>query len=138
MSESILLVDDEEGIRKVLGITLADAGYRVTTAADGEEAMRRFAEERPDIVLTDIKMPGMSGLELLESIKSRDSEVEVIMLTGHGDMELAIQSLKRDATDFITKPINDDVLDIALGRARERITMRRRLREYTEITPYKV
>lgn len=132
MSESILLVDDEEGIRKVLGITLADAGYRVTTAADGEEAMRRFAEERPDIVLTDIKMPGMSGLELLESIKSRDSEVEVIMLTGHGDMELAIQSLKRDATDFITKPINDDVLDIALGRARERITMRRRLREYTE------
>lgn len=103
MSESILLVDDEEGIRKVLGITLADAGYRVTTAADGEEAMRRFAEERPDIVLTDIKMPGMSGLELLESIKSRDSEVEVIMLTGHGDMELAIQSLKRDATDFIDR-----------------------------------
>ncbi|EGY24770.1 sensory box protein [Desulfovibrio sp. A2] len=132
MGESILLVDDEEGIRTVLGIALADAGYHVTTAASGEEALARFAEHKPDIVLTDIKMPGLSGLDLLERLKAADPEVEVIMLTGHGDMDLAIQSLKRDATDFLTKPVNDDMLEVALRRARERIDMRRRLRGYTE------
>lgn len=132
MGESILLVDDEEGIRTVLGISLADAGYHVTTAASGEEALARFAEHKPDIVLTDIKMPGLSGLDLLERLKAADPEVEVIMLTGHGDMDLAIQSLKRDATDFLTKPVNDDMLEVALRRARERIDMRRRLRGYTE------
>ena len=132
MGASILLVDDEEGIRTVLGISLADAGYHVTTAASGEEALARFAERKPDIVLTDIKMPGLSGLDLLERLKAADPEVEVIMLTGHGDMGLAIQSLKRDATDFLTKPVNDDMLEVALRRARERIDMRRRLRGYTE------
>ncbi len=132
MSESILLVDDEEGIRKVLGLSLAEDGYDVITAVDGEDALRAFAERNPDIVLTDIKMPGIGGLELLKRLKAANPEVEVIMLTGHGDMELAIESLKNDATDFITKPINDDVLEIALKRARERIAMRRRLREHTE------
>lgn len=132
MDESILLVDDEEGIRTVLGLSLMDLGYVVTTAGDGEEALRLFREQRRDIVLTDIKMPGLSGLDVLEQLKGMDPEVEVIMLTGHGDMDLAIQSLKRDATDFITKPVNSDVLDIALGRARERITMRRKLRAYTD------
>lgn len=132
MGASILLVDDEEGIRTVLGISLADAGYAVTTAASGEEALARFAERKPDIVLTDIKMPGLSGLDLLERLKAADPEVEVIMLTGHGDMDLAIQSLKRDATDFLTKPVNDDMLEVALRRAEERISMRHRLRGYTE------
>lgn len=132
MGASILLVDDEEGIRTVLGISLADAGYHVTTAASGEEALARFAERRPDIVLTDIKMPGLSGLDLLERIKAADPDVEVIMLTGHGDMDLAIQSLKRDATDFLTKPVNDDMLEVALRRAGERMSMRSRLRGYTE------
>ncbi len=132
MGASILLVDDEEGIRTVLGISLADAGYHVTTAASGEEALARFAERRPDIVLTDIKMPGLSGLDLLERIKATDPDVEVIMLTGHGDMDLAIQSLKRDATDFLTKPVNDDMLEVALRRAGERMSMRSRLRGYTE------
>lgn len=132
MSESILLVDDEEGIRTVLGLSLAEDGYDVTTAVDGEDALRVFAERCPAIVLTDIKMPGIGGLELLKRLKAADPEVEVIMLTGHGDMELAIESLKNDATDFITKPINDDALGIALKRAHERIAMRRRLREHTE------
>jgi signal transduction histidine kinase len=127
----ILLVDDEPGIRKVLGITLADGGYSVTTAENGEEALRRFREHRPDVVLTDIKMPDMDGIELLQHIKAESPDTEVVMFTGHGDMELAIKSLKHDATDFVTKPINEDVLEIALKRARERIAMRRQLREYT-------
>ena len=82
MSENkILLVDDEEGIRKVLGISLADSGYEVLSAADGAEALDIFRREYPGIVLTDIKMPGMDGFELLRRIKEKNPEAEVIMIS---------------------------------------------------------
>ncbi|MEJ2724361.1 MAG: response regulator [Deltaproteobacteria bacterium] len=132
MEKKTLLVDDEPGILKVLGISLADRGYRVFTAESGEEALQIFKEELPAIVLTDIKMPGMDGIDLLRKIKEKSPDTEVIMITGHGDMELAIQSLKHAASDFITKPIDDDALDIALKRAAEKITVREKLDEYTE------
>ena len=132
MDKKLLLVDDEEGIRKVLGITLSDAGYIVFTAKNGEEGLQIFRKESPPIVLTDIKMPGMDGIDLLQKIKHEKPDTEVIMITGHGDMDLAIKSLKYQAIDFVTKPINDDILEIALNRAREKIDMRQRLREYTE------
>jgi signal transduction histidine kinase len=132
MDNQILLVDDEEGICKILSISLQDNGYEVFTACSGEDAMDIFFEKNPPIVLTDIKMPGMDGIELLKRIKNENPETEVIMITGHGDMNLAIKSLKHEATDFVTKPINDDALEIALKRAKERILMRRQLREYTE------
>lgn len=132
MDNTILLVDDEAGIRKVLGISLQDSGYDVHTAESARAALQLFEEIAPPIVLTDIKMPDMDGIELLRRIKKINPDTEVIMFTGHGDMGLAIKSLKNDATDFVTKPINDEVLEIALKRARERISMRSRLREYTE------
>ena len=132
MAEKILLVDDEEGIRKVLGISLTDSGYQVITAKNGEEALEIFKKEPVPIVLTDIKMPGMDGIDLLKEIKKDSPDTEVIMITGHGEMELAIQSLKFDATDFITKPINDDALEIAMKRAKERIALKNKVREYTE------
>lgn len=132
MDETILLVDDEEGIRKVLGISLADSGYKVLTAGSGEEALQLFQKTKPPIVLTDIKMPGMNGLELLQAIKRQSPDTEVIMITGHGDIDLAISSLKHEAADFITKPINDEILEIALKRVREKISMKRRLKDYTE------
>jgi signal transduction histidine kinase/FixJ family two-component response regulator len=132
MDNTLLLVDDEEDIREVLGMLLADFGYRVLTAENGEEALRVFRKERPPIVLSDIKMPIMDGIDLLRAIKREDAETEVIMVTGHGDMDLAIESLKLEATDFITKPINEDALEIALKRANERISMRKQLRAYTE------
>ncbi|MCK8600943.1 sensor histidine kinase [Desulfoferrobacter suflitae] len=132
MKDTILLVDDEEGIRKVLSISLADSGYDVLTASNGEEALGIFRTRRPPLVLTDIKMPGMDGVELLRKIKQESPDTEVIMITGHGDMGLAIRSLQFDAADFVTKPINDEALEIALRRARERIWMRDKLREYTE------
>lgn len=128
----ILLVDDEDGIRRVLGLSLSDEGYPVETAANADEALAALKRNRPDIVLTDIKMPGKSGLELLAEIKALDRDIEVIMLTGHGDLDLAIQSLKLEATDFLTKPLNDELLDFALRRARERIEMRHELKEYSE------
>jgi PAS domain S-box-containing protein len=132
MDKRILLVDDEEGIRKVLGIALADVGYEVLTACDGKEAIDIYNKNNPPIIITDIKMPVMDGIELLKTIKRENSDTEVIMLTGHGDMDLAIECLKLEATDFITKPINDDVLEISLKRAHERITLRKQLKAYTE------
>ncbi len=132
MKAKILLVDDEEGIRKVLGISLMDIGYQVLTAQNGKEALEIFRQHAPPIVLTDIKMPVMDGIDLLQQIKAESPDTEVVMLTGHGDMDLAIKCLKLEATDFITKPINDDVLEIALKRSNERIGMRKQLRAYTE------
>jgi signal transduction histidine kinase len=128
----ILLVDDEEDIREVLQISLADIGYTVHAAENAEGALKIFRNEAPPIVLTDIKMPGMDGIELLRTIKHENPETEVVMITGHGDMDLAIKSLKYEATDFITKPINVDALEIALTRAREKIVIRAKLKEYTE------
>jgi len=129
---SLLLIDDEEGIRKVLGLTLADAGWKVHTAASAEEALTIFRQDDFPIVLTDIKMPGMDGLELLKALKDYKPETEVVLMTGHGDLSLAIQGIKLDAADFVTKPIDNDVLDIALARARERWSMRRAIREHTD------
>ncbi len=132
IKETILLVDDEAGIRNLLSISLTDEGYEVITAADGRAALEIFRTEKPSIVMTDIKMPGMDGIELLAAIKEESPTTEVIMITGHGDMELAIKSLKMDATDFVTKPIRDDALEIALKRATDRIGMRRRIKAYTD------
>ncbi|MBU0969236.1 MAG: response regulator [Proteobacteria bacterium] len=132
MTMKVLLVDDEEGIRTVLGISLADGGYEVHTAKDGRVASQIVKTLLPDIVLTDIRMPGMDGIELLKFIKGQFPDIEVIMITGHGDLRLAIDSLKMDAVDFITKPINNDILEIALKRARDRIENRKQITRYTK------
>jgi signal transduction histidine kinase len=132
MDKTILIVDDESDIREVLCLPLSDLGYEVCEAESGSQALKVFRAVRPSIVLTDIKMPGMDGIELLQKIKHENPETEVIMITGHGDMELAIRSLKNEATDFITKPINVDALEIAVQRARDKIITREKLQEYTE------
>jgi YesN/AraC family two-component response regulator len=132
MENKILLVDDEKDVRDVLHLSLSDMGYDVFEAENGDEALRIFKKTNPSIVLTDIKMPGMDGIELLRKIKHHNPEAEVVMITGHGAMDLAIMSLKYDAADFITKPINVDALEVALGKVREKIIMKQKLKEYTE------
>jgi signal transduction histidine kinase len=132
MAEKILVVDDEEGIRRVLQLSLSESGHQVLTAAHGQDAMDIVRNEHPAIVLADIKMPGMDGIELLDKIKEESPDTEVIMMTGHADLELAIKSLQYEAADFITKPINYTALEIALKRVNERIWMRDKIREYTE------
>lgn len=129
--KSVLIVDDEPDIRDVLAIALQDMGYRTLEAENAAQAFDVFQSDTPQIVVTDIKMPGGDGIELLRKIKHENPETEVIMITGHGDMNLAIRSLKYRATDFITKPINVDALDIAIRRALEKIDMRTKLRDYT-------
>ncbi len=130
-NNKILLVDDEQDLREVLEICLLDIGYTVLTAENGKQALDIFKKEQPSIVLTDIKMPGMSGIDLLRKIKNENPDTEVIIITGHGDTDLAIKSLKYEAIDFITKPISEDALEIALKRANDKIITRHQLQEYT-------
>ncbi|MBW1697044.1 MAG: response regulator [Deltaproteobacteria bacterium] len=129
---TLLVVDDEPDIRDALHLYLSYLGYEVLTAKDGQSALEIFQQNNPPIVLSDIKMPGMDGIELLQKIKQQNPDTEVIMITGHGDMDRAVRCLQLDATDFITKPINDDALEIALKRAKDKMNMRHQLREYTE------
>jgi len=136
--KTLLLVDDEPGIRKVVGITLADMGYTVLEAVSGDDAWTVFQREKPPIVLTDIRMPGMDGLELLRRIKAESAETEVILVTGHGDMDMAVQGLKLDACDFISKPVNAEILEIALKRATDKIVLRQRMRNYLENLEFQV
>ena len=134
----ILLIDDEPGIRKMMSLDLRTDGYEVFTAADGESGLAVFDRELPQIVLTDLKMPGMDGLEVLRRVKQRSPEAEVIVITGHGDLESAIQSLQLRASDFITKPVNSRALEVALDRATERLALRAQLQAYTDDLEAKV
>lgn len=131
MTETVLFADDDPGIRRVMAIVLADAGFTALTAADGGEALEFFRRSRPGIVVTDIRMPGLDGIGLLGAVKELDPDVEVIVTTGHGDMRLAIESLRLGASDFLTKPIDDELLGFALERAREKRDLKRRLAAYT-------
>lgn len=136
--EKILLIDDEEGIRKVLKIILTQAGYSVICAKNGQEGLELFDKEHPAIVITDIKMPKIDGLDVLRAVKEKKEEVEVIVITGHGEMDLAIEALKLQASDFINKPISNDAILIAVQRALDRMAVRSKLKEYTQNLEKKV
>jgi PAS domain S-box-containing protein len=127
----ILLIDDEESIRTLLSLSLRQKGYQVFTAEDGIKGIEVFEKERPSIVITDIKMPGIDGITVLKKIRNLDPDTRVIVVTGHGDMESAIEALVNEASDFINKPIKDEQLSIALKRAEEVLWMKQKLREYT-------
>ena len=134
----ILVIDDERSIRDLLRISLTHKGFEVITAEDGRSGLEMFKQMRPPIVITDIKMPGISGLDILREIKGLDPDTRVIVVTGHGDMESAIESLKLEASDFINKPIRDEALMIAIKRAQEILWMKHKLREYTENLELKI
>jgi PAS domain S-box-containing protein len=129
----IVLVDDEEDIREVMAITLEDAGYIVGTAADGTAGLLLCDDTSPQIVITDIRMPGISGLQVLETLKKKYPDIEVIVATAFGEMDLAIRALQLDASDFITKPISDEALYLALKRAKERFASKKQLKDYTAL-----
>jgi len=120
---TILVIDDERPTLQMFELYLGAYGYRVLTAASGEEGLAVFDAANPPIVLTDIKMPGMDGLAVLKAIKERRPETEVVVITGHGDTELALAALGLRATDFIDKPIRREALEAALKRADARLDM---------------
>lgn len=133
---SILVVDDEDSPRKALITLLEEHGYRVTGAAAAPEALRRIKEDVYDLILTDLKMDGMSGMDVLRAAKETDPTMEVIVLTGYGTVESAVEAMKLGAFDYIEKPWIEDELIVrverALGRKRmkeEIERLRGRLRE---------
>ena len=114
MEYSILLVDDEEDFCQALGKRLEGKGYIVYTATCGRDAMTIFRDVNPMIVLMDVTLPDTNGLELLKQMKDEIPDTEVIIITGHGNMDLAVKSFQYDATDFVTKPFSRDALDQAM------------------------
>jgi two-component system, NtrC family, sensor kinase len=129
----VLVIDDDPGIRRVMAMVLENSGYRVLTAADGETGLKLCQDESPHIVITDIGMPGIDGLEVLRRIKEIDPDKEVIITTAFSDIALAIKAMQLDATGLLTKPISDDSLTVALQRAKERLAKREDQRGYTAL-----
>lgn len=127
----ILLIDDEPDLLRVLARSLKVDGHEVATAPDGKQGLTAYEGQPVPIVITDIKMPGMDGIEVLKRIKERDQDTEVIIITGHGDIDSAIEALHFGASDFITKPFRSEALAIAIKRAEDKIDIRRHLKEYT-------
>ena len=117
----VLVIDDEKPTLSMFRLFLSAYGYTVFIAEDGEAGIRIFGREQPEIVFTDLKMPGMDGLEVLKKIREEKKGAEVIIITGHGTIDKAIEALDFDASDFINKPVEKRALDAALKRARARI-----------------
>jgi two-component system NtrC family response regulator len=116
----ILVADDDESLRRVTQMELEELGYAVVTAADGNAALRRLSEAPVELAITDLKMPGMSGLDLLREIRAQHPETTVIMVTAFGTVETAVEAMKAGAYDYITKPIDYEQLALVVGRAMER------------------
>jgi len=131
----VLLVDDEDTIRLFLEKTLKDEGYEALTAATGEEALELTRSELPDLILLDLKLPDINGIEVLQRVKEEVPEVSVIMLTAFGDIETAVSAIKKGAFDFVSKPVNLEQLLLAVEKGlesqklnRELFQLRRRLK----------
>jgi DNA-binding NtrC family response regulator len=127
---SILLIDDDDSLRRVMEFSLAEAGYKVQAAASGEDGLRLFEKDPFDAVITDITMPGMSGMEVLAKVRRRDLHVPVIVITAYGTIESAVEAMKQGAFDYITKPVSRDELRLTLEKA---IKMRHLEKENVEL-----
>lgn len=119
--QTVLVIDDETATLTMFRLFLSAYGYHVLVAQDGASGLALVREHQPSIVFTDLKMPEMDGFEVLKQIKQMVPRTEVIVITGHGDMDLVVQALNLNATDFINKPIKRSSLDAALRRARARL-----------------
>ncbi len=128
----VLIVDDEANARTALAELLRDEGYVIETAGDGFKALPKLEEFAPDLLLTDLKMPGLDGIELMRKAREIDPEIASVVMTAHGTIDTAVGAMRQGAADYLTKPINVDELTIVLERALERRKLVRetgRLRE---------
>ncbi|MFO7964183.1 MAG: sigma-54 dependent transcriptional regulator [Desulfobacterales bacterium] len=117
MFPSILIVDDEPSILQSLSGILADEGFESYTASNGYEALKRIEEESPDLVLLDIWMPGLDGIETLKEIKRRNPHIQVVIITGHGNIETAVKAVKMGAFDLIEKPLSIDKIMVTINNS---------------------
>ena len=118
--KQILVVDDDESLRRVTQMQLEEIGYSVATAGDGGQALVALESGSPALVISDLKMPGMSGLDLLKKIRTEHPETTVILITAFGSVQSAVEAMRAGAYDYITKPIDYDALAIVVNRAMER------------------
>src|SRR6478735_9205703 len=119
--KNILVVDDEKSQREILEMILSEEGYDVTTAASGEAALK-FAKDRNfDLALTDLKMTGMDGIELLQHLLTMDKSIVVILLTAHGTIDSAKEALRRGAFDYLQKPYDKEVLLKTINQALDKL-----------------
>jgi diguanylate cyclase (GGDEF)-like protein len=125
----VLVVDDEEIVRSFLVDVLSDEGYDVQAVSSGEEAIGLFDQESYDLIITDIKMPGTNGMEVLRSAKAKDSNQNVIVMTGYASTETAVESMKLGAADYITKPFNLDQIKIVVAKTLERSKLLKKAEE---------
>lgn len=125
----LLVVDDDARILQTYARNLVQKGYQVLTAASGTEALQLYVVEWPDVVMTDLRMYPMDGWAVLHAIRARDPNADVILMTGHGDLDTAITALRAGASDFVTKPVDVQALEAVLRRAHERIRLKRELQE---------
>ena len=117
MYPSVMIVDDEPSILKSLSGILSDEGFEIFTASNGYEALKRIEQEAPDLVLLDIWMPGLDGIETLKEIKKNNPVIQVIIITGHGTIETAVSATKLGAFDLIEKPLSIDKVIVSINRA---------------------
>ncbi|MFN2413046.1 MAG: sigma-54-dependent transcriptional regulator [Pyrinomonadaceae bacterium] len=135
LQTTILLADDDDSLRRVVEFQLQEAGYEVLTASDGAEALDLFTSNEVDCVITDLKMPKLSGLELLYKIKAQSAENPVIVVTAFGEVETAVAAVKAGAFDYINKPFNRDEILLTIERAltfRQTTNENRQLRELVD------
>jgi len=128
----VLVVDDEENIRLVLRTLLKKNGYDVEVADGGEAALERIDAFGPDVILTDVRMPKMGGLDLLATLKAKQCAATVIVMSAYGNMDLALEAMKAGAYDYVSKPFKPDEIVLALRKAEERETLRRENRALRE------
>jgi two-component system response regulator AtoC len=128
----VLVVDDEENIRLVLKTLLKRHGYEVEVASNGEEALKLVDSFGPDFVLTDVRMPRMGGLDLLSTLRAKQRDATVIVMSAYGNLELALEAIKAGAYDYVQKPFKNDEVVLALRKAEEREALRRENRALRE------
>lgn len=136
--EKILIIDDDESIRKTITNYLKRQGYEVYSAADGHSGLEIAGEEQTDLVISDIRMPGMSGMDVLEKVKAMDEHVQVILITAHDDMHSTVMAMQKGAYDYIEKPLEIERLKIAVKRALENKRLSEQLSSFmtTEVPDY--
>jgi DNA-binding NtrC family response regulator len=135
MKRKILIVDDEIIILKCILVDLRRSDYSVDTAENGEQALAMLEKEKYDLVITDLMMEGIGGLELLAEIKKKSPDMPVIIMTGYGELDSAIKALRLGAADYLLKPCNNEELILRVGNCIDKVELQKKVKFYESILP---